>query len=216
MAKTNRNSAIVTVSLIACWLGMPGCATENDPARQAPIKLEMPPEVELLASAGAPSGSPDWDSSHFLCGVTKTGATIGKGIPCTADDPQKCYKKCGPLNIGYKEETCAGAAYAENSMCNFDPLGNFSCYRIPEPEEVDPRCPKDEVLAPRHNDPCDLPPCIVCGGNTNEQTTGYRDASQGLLKVGFCVCKPAVGEAKQKWACATMGTAWPCPNGFGC
>lgn len=201
------------------------CDSENLPAQQAPQRLNLAgAPVDFGSYAGTPNApaDSDWTLQHPICGVTKAGAAIAKAVPCTPDDVQQCFKKCGPINTGYKLESCEGAAYSESSICNFWPQGDFSCFRIPEPSEVSPDCPVGEVNAPRHNDPCTLPPCVVCGGSTREQTSGYRDSSQGLLKVGYCVCRPAeynaagVVTSAQKWACATMGTAWPCPNGFGC
>jgi hypothetical protein len=219
MAKTTRISTITLVALGAAWLGLPACNGENAPSRRAVLPIDTDAGTDF-GVAGAPSR--EWNVAHPLCGVTKDNIPIAKNVPCAPEDTQHCYKTCGPYNLGFKEETCSGAAYAENSVCNFDPHVDYSCFKIPEPEDVDPGCPTDEAFAPRHNQPCTLLPCHVCGGNTNEQTTGYRDATAGALKVGFCVCRPAVVDASgtvtsiQKWACATMGTAWPCPNGFGC
>lgn len=219
MSKIIRFSTVAWVAVGVGLLGAAACNDDNEPSRNAYSHSSM------FGIAGMPEGiagaysSTAWERQHFLCGVTSKGVTIAKNVPCTEKDPQTCYKTCGPYGIGYKQETCTGSAYAEDSMCNFWPLGNFSCFRIPEPDQVDPKCPKLETEAPRHGSPCDLEECHVCGGNSYEQTTGYRDQSQGLLKVGYCVCRPSVdtdGTPVKKWACATMGTAWPCPNGFGC
>jgi hypothetical protein len=78
------------------------------------------------------------------------------------------------MNIGFKELTCSGGAYAENSQCIFDPHGDFSCFAIPEPEDVHPDSPTTEAEAPRHNEGCTLPACTVCGAYAYEQTMPVR------------------------------------------
>ena len=217
MVKTTPISRMALVGLGGLWLGLTACGGENEPPVQ-----EKPKLVVEGASCEGTTAEVDsvWRQEHILCGITKTLVAIAKRVPCTPEDTQHCWKPCGPMNIGFKELTCQGGAYAENSMCDFDPHMDFSCFKIPRPEDVDPGCPTDEALAPRHNEACNLPPCTVCGGNTYEQTTGYRNSSEGLLKPGYCVCRPALntseGVVTQKWQCATQGTAWPCPNGCGC
>ena len=221
MAKTT----ICTVALAALGvtaLGPVGCGGDNEPGRKELPQVEIPSDVADACDDTTPEGSSEWQMSFELCQVTTTGRPVAKREPCTEEDQQVCWKTCGPMNIGFKQLTCSGGAYVEDSQCIFDPHADFSCFAIPEPEDIHADCPTTEAEAPRHNDPCTLPPCRVCGGNSYEQTTGYRNASEGLLKPGYCVCRPAViGDdgtelSAQKWQCATMGTAWPCPNGCGC
>lgn len=225
MANTTPIPTTLWVALGAACLALGGCSGENVAPRGTPAELSVEPEVQCPATSdtsGVVLTSYQWRVDHPLCTSTNKPETIAKGVACTPEDPQHCWKTCGPYNVGFKELTCSGGAYVENSMCNFEPAADLSCFRIPDPEEVDPKCPVLEEEAPRHGDPCNLEPCHVCGGNSYAQTTGYRNQSQGLLKPGYCVCRPAVLDANgavtvpQKWNCATMGTAWPCPNGCGC
>jgi hypothetical protein len=218
MAKTTT----CMVALAVAALGPAGCGGDNVPGRKDPPRVEVPLGIADACKDTTPEGSSEWSLSFELCQVTTTGRPVAKREPCTEEDQQVCWKTCGPMNIGFKQLTCSGGAYVEDSQCIFDPHADFSCFAIPEPEDVHPDCPTTEAEAPRHNEACTLPPCRVCGGNTYEQTTGYRNSSEGLLKPGYCVCRPAVYAedgtelSSQKWQCATMGTAWPCPNGCGC
>jgi hypothetical protein len=220
MVRTSPISRMALAGLGGLWLGLGACGGNNEiPTSEAPL-LEIPDDISCEGARETPVDS-EWRQEHVLCGITTKLEAIAKRIPCTPEDPQSCWKTCGPNNIGFKELTCRGGAYAEDSMCDFDPNGDFSCYRIPDPEDVHPDCPTSEVFAPRHNEECSLPPCTVCGGNTYEQTTGYRNSSEGLMKPGYCICVPAIMDgdvqvSPPKWKCATQGTAWPCPNGCGC
>jgi hypothetical protein len=135
------------------------------------------------------------------CGNTMAGAAAGKGVACTADDVQLCYKTCGPEKSGVKSETCTNGAYAEGS-CMFDQTENFMCYAIPA--TPDPTCP---TTAPMASSACAIADCVVCGG-----TTGYLDSS-GASKTGYCVCQAS--SSNPTWSCASS-TAWPCPSGSGC
>jgi hypothetical protein len=152
----------------------------------------------------------DWLTRHTLCGITQAKEGVAKNIACVPEDQQLCYKTCGPTNSGFKSETCSGGIYVEQSDCSFDSACDFSCFTLPD--VADPVCPKSP---PMHGGPCTLPPCVVCGGTSEAQTTGYLD-SKGSAKIGFCVCVPPTETTTQKWSCATAGTAWPCPGNRGC
>jgi hypothetical protein len=145
------------------------------------------------------------------CGTTTPGVAIAKGVACTAADTQLCYKTCGPMNVGFKTETCYGGVYVEGD-CVFPSEVSYACFRIPTADSV--RCP---ATAPQHNQPCTLPICsLPCGTTACELCgirTGYLD-SAGSAKVGYCVCIAAAAGGG-KWACAPV-TAWPCPAGEGC
>ncbi len=162
------------------------------------------------AAAKAFACAPNWGCSHPLCGITMDGNAIAKGIACIPADQQLCYKTCGPMNVGFKSETCSGGVYAEQSDCSFDPVCDFSCFKLPD--SADPTCP---TTPPTHGTACSLAPCVVCGGTTSGQTTGYLDSLRSA-KIGFCVCVPATATTTQKWSCATAGTIWPCPGNAGC
>jgi hypothetical protein len=219
MAKITPASTIALVTLGAAGLGLPACSGENVDPRQEPQRIEVP--AESACDDATEDNDPEWVLDHVMCGITAEFEAIAKRVPCSNEDPQECWKSCGPDSIGFKKLTCTGGAYVED-MCEFDPNRDYSCFRIPLPDDVHPDCPTEEAFAPRHNEPCTIPPCQVCGGNIYEQTTGYRNSSEGLLKAGYCICRPPIrneaGEVvtKQRWRCATQGVAWPCPGGCGC
>jgi hypothetical protein len=146
------------------------------------------------AGASGAFGSP-------ACGNTMAGTAAGKGVACTTDDVQLCYKTCGPEKSGVKPETCTSGAYAEGN-CMFDPSKTYACYAVPT--TADPTCP---TTAPMASSACSIADCVVCGG-----TTGYTD-STGAAKTGYCVCQASA--TAPTWSCASS-TAWPCPNGSGC
>jgi hypothetical protein len=135
--------------------------------------------------------------------MTAAGEAPTKGGACTADDPQLCYKTCGPQSIGFKSETCTNGAYAEQSGCSF-PDGDYACFKIPT--MMDASCP---TMAPQATMPCEVAECTLCnvGGN-------YLDSS-GASKAGYCVCPAPGASGSRKWSCAST-TAWPCPAGKGC
>jgi hypothetical protein len=135
-----------------------------------------------------------------VCGNTASSNTpIAKGIACTSADTQLCYKTCGPQSIGFKSETCAAGAYAEQSGCSFPTGVDYSCYKIPA--TIDASCP---TTTPQASQACTVATCTPC--NVNDS---YLD-SGGNSKQGLCVCT-----SSGKWSCASY-TAWPCPAGQGC
>ena len=154
-------------------------------------------------------------SAVAACTTTGAGTSIAKGIACTATDTQLCTKTCGPEKTGTKTETCTAGAYVEGSVCSFPAVaptasGTYSCYAVPA--TADARCPTDPTMAPQASMACSIPDCVVCGGTTTGQTTGYKD-STGAAKAGFCVCQASA--TSPTWSCAST-TAWPCPGNAGC
>lgn len=141
-----------------------------------------------------------------LCGVSSAGVEIVKGGACTAEDPQLCYRKCGPESSGFKTETCSGGAYVEGD-CAFPAEGDYSCFAIPTTPAAE--CPTDVADTPTASALCDVPSCNPC--NVNGQ---YFD-SKGAPKEGYCVCQEPNSSGERKWSCGSS-TAWPCPLGNGC
>jgi hypothetical protein len=137
--------------------------------------------------------------------TTQAGVPPTKNGVCVAADVQLCYKTCGPNSAGFKTETCTGGVYVEGGTCQYDPAGDYSCYKLPDTAPA--ACP---ATAPQSTLACTLPTCTVCGGTATAQTTGYLDSS-AAAKVGYCVCTTS-----GKWSCATAVTAWPCPGNPGC
>ena len=156
--------------------------------------------------AGGAAGSTGSTSFEPLCAGLVTVANVepAKNEICTEDDPQFCYRTCGPLSIGFKSETCTAGVYVEQSGCSFPAEEDYSCYKIPD--TFDPSCPTD--AAPQATTECNVAPCTLC--NLDGQ---YFD-SKGNAKTGYCVCREAT-ETTPKWSCAST-TAWPCPAGQGC
>jgi hypothetical protein len=195
---------IVTLPLLA--LVTPGCWGTNLPSR---ILGATGGSSATTGEGGAGGTTDDAGASDMfspLCSdvpLTAAGVAPSKGVTCTPDDPQLCYKTCGPFNIGFKSETCSGTTYAEMTGCSFPP-GDYSCYRIPT--SIAPSCPADP---PKAGDACTVGECVLCnvGG-------GYFD-SKGSAKTGYCICPPPDDEGTRQWSCAS-DTAWPCPTGLGC
>ncbi len=230
MTSKIRISTTTLLTLLAASLGTTTCSNSNPPS------ITYHQEFSIYQGTGGDSGdagdggsvvtctdpqldaatrsqyacASNWLCSHPLAGITLAGDTVAKGVACVAQDQQIAYKTCGPMNIGYKSETCSGGVYAEQSDCSFDPDCDFSCFKIPD--TADTSCP---TTAPTHGTPCTVNPCIVCGGTKSGQTTGYLDSKRSA-KIGFCVCVPATATTTQKWSCATGGTIWPCPGNNGC
>ena len=165
-----------------------------------------------MSTGGASTSTGGASGGEFSppCGKTAAGDDIAKGGACTPADTQLCYKQCGPVNIGFKSETCGAAGYDEGD-CAFPASGNYSCFKIPTADSS--TCPADP---PKHNDPCTLAACTVpCTGTACEMCglkAGYLD-SKGNPKTGYCVC--IAGANGNKWSCSSA-TAWPCPGGQGC
>lgn len=150
-------------------------------------------------------------------GVQACPSTVTKGGACAATDPQLCTKTCGPEKLGTKTETCTAGAYVEGSVCSFPAVapspstdGTYMCWAVPATANA--ACPTDPTMAPQASTACTLQDCIVCGGTTTGQTTGYKD-STGAAKAGFCTCQS--GLTSPTWSCAST-TAWPCPGNAGC
>jgi hypothetical protein len=240
MTPATRVFTVALTALVAAWLGTAACSDSNQASMRTAdttsggAPATTPSDTGGSATTGGATSS-DVDGStptggsgpvcptaefaaqYPICGTNLAGTAIGKGVACVPEDVQLCYKTCGPEGIGVKSETCSGTAYVENSTCIWDPACDYSCYKLPEASDA--ACP---TAAPKHNDPCTLPPCVVCGGTASGQTTGYLDSTEAA-KSGFCICRPSVpsatadsGWTTQKWGCATAGTAWPCPGNLGC
>lgn len=151
-----------------------------------------------------PPPHPDFMPPCYL-GPTTAGEEILKGTPCTAADPQVCYRPCGPNQSGWKEEKCVASVYTEGD-CRFPLDQDFSCYRIPD--AIDKTvCGVTEP--PTATDPCEAPQCTVCNFD------GFYTDSAGDAKEGFCVCRDPDPMGVRRWTCAST-TAWPCPVSSGC
>jgi hypothetical protein len=153
-------------------------------------------------ATGGTGGTTDFTP---LCSGLLTAAGVAptkNGICNDPNDPQLCYKTCGPQSVGFKSETCTAQVYVEQSGCSFPPA-DYSCYKIPA--TMDPSCPTE---VPQATTVCTVAPCTLCNVNG-----GYLDSS-GAAKQGYCVC-PTSSTGTSKWSCAST-TAWPCPAGQGC
>lgn len=217
----------------AGWLGMAGCSGSNDPSGPSATTGGSAATTggsaattggsaattggSTGASTGGASASTGGASASTggsatagmftpLCGALTTAANVAptKGGACTADDPQLCYKTCGPQSIGFKSETCTSGAYVEQSGCSFKPDLDASCYKIPT--TLDPSCP---AAAPQAGTECTVEACTPCSDSSGT----YLDSS-AAPKIGYCVC-PESTSGTRKWSCASL-TAWPCPQGMGC
>ena len=159
------------------------------------------------------AGTTGTTSFDPLCAglLTAAGLAPTKNGICTADDPQLCYKTCGPASVGFKSETCTAGMYVEQSGCSFPTDQDYSCYKVNKDTSgaliLDPSCPTD---VPQASTPCTVTTCTLCNLNN-----GYLDSS-GAAKTGYCVCPtPSATTGVSKWSCASS-TAWPCPAGQGC
>jgi len=162
---------------------------------------------------GGSAGTTGTGAFDPLCGglLTAAGPAPTKNGICTADDPQLCYKTCGPASVGFKSETCTAGMYVEQSGCSFPPDQDYSCYKVNNDSSgaliLDASCP---AAVPQANTVCSVNTCILCN-----VSGGYLDSS-GAAKVGYCVCPaPSAATGVSKWTCAAS-TAWPCPAGKGC
>lgn len=167
-------------------------------------------EAQAGAGEGNTGDNPDVDpdSPYYppcYLGLSQSGEEIKKGTPCTPEDPQLCYRPCGPDSVGWKTETCLAAVYAEGD-CTFPPDEDYSCFAIPD--EIDESlC--NVVSPPKATDECDAPACTACnfGGQ-------YKDTGDNA-KDGYCVCRDPDENGSRSWTCAST-TAWPCPFNQGC
>jgi hypothetical protein len=160
------------------------------------------------ATAGIPEDNPPIDPNYSpacFMGPTQSGEEIKKGTPCTAEDPELCYRPCGPDQVGWKTETCLAGVYAEGD-CTFPPEKDYSCYAIPD--DIDEAaCGLD--APPRATVECDAPLCMACN------LDGFYEDSGTDLKEGFCVCRTPDRDGVRRWTCAS-DTSWPCPLNRGC
>lgn len=162
--------------------------------------------VATAGSAGTASGV----AFTPLC----AGLTTAAGMPptkagaCTADDPQTCYKTCGPASSGFKSETCTAGAYAEQSGCTFPDTLDATCYKLPAAQDTS--CPTSPPMASAE---CTVAPCTLCNGGGGPTGT-YLD-SKGASKIGYCICPAPGASGTSKWSCASTD-AWPCPGAKGC
>ena len=148
------------------------------------------------------------DSPYYPpCYLTpsQSGEEIKKGTPCTPEDPELCYRPCGPSSVGWKTETCLAGVYAEGD-CTFPDDRTYECYKIPA--EIDAvACQLDGP--PSATDECNAPLCTACNFAGQYQDTGDN------VKDGYCVCLEPDADGIRRWTCAS-NTAWPCPFGRGC
>jgi hypothetical protein len=166
-------------------------------------------------TAGTGSGTPAAGASGGgdfmpLCAglTTAAGPAPTKAGACTADDPQICYKTCGPQSSGFKSETCSAGAYAEQSGCAFPPELDATCFKLPTTQDAS--CP---ATPPQASTECTVAPCTLCNGGGGPTGT-YLD-SKGASKAGYCVCPAPGASGTSKWSCASTD-AWPCPGAKGC
>jgi hypothetical protein len=221
------------IATLAGCAALTGCSSENEPAVSNANDSGTDGNSSNGASSdsggsaasstsgsdgtgGGPTSSSDSSSTSNTtggttlgdpsCDVTRTsaGAEIKKGVACTDQDPQLCWRTCGPGSVGWKSETCVAGSYAEGD-CQFPVDGDYSCYAIPDAIDAEV-CPSD---VPQATEACDVPECTLCnlGGE-------YLD-SGGSVKMGYCVCNPPNADGARSWTCAS-DTAWPCPLGNGC
>lgn len=195
--------------VVAAMLGCStGCAMKNDPAYRFFATGGVPPvQVSSTGGGGGASGAGPQNFSPLCAdvGPTAAGLDIKKGAACTAQDPQHCYRTCGPQSVGFKAEDCGSAGIYVESNCQFPLDGDYSCFAIPDTINMGV-CP---ATTPKSGQQCSVPECLLCnvGGN-------YYD-SNGNSKAGYCVCGPAAATGARSWSCASS-TAWPCPLGKGC
>jgi len=159
------------------------------------------------STGGTGGGNTDFSPQCDLS-LTVAGEEIAKGVVCAPEDPQLCWRKCGPQGSGWKSETCSGGVYAEGD-CVFPPDGDYACFKLPEPGALHAECPTDPALMPQASEDCTVPECNPCN------VDGQYKTSSAEVKVGWCVCQPPNNAGTRTWTCAS-GTAWPCPLGNGC
>jgi hypothetical protein len=151
-----------------------------------------------------PPTHPDFSPACFLQ-TTTAGDEIMKGTPCTAADPQLCYRPCGPNQVGWKTETCIAGVYAEGD-CTFPEDRTYECYAIPDPIDHE-RC--GVTAPPSALEECSAPECYSCNFE------GYYKDTGTDLKEGYCVCRAPGTDGVRRWTCGSA-TAWPCPLHEGC
>jgi hypothetical protein len=157
------------------------------------------------ASAGNPPADPNFSPPCYLGPTVSGNEEIKKGISCTDEDTQLCYRSCGPNQVGWKTETCVAGVYAEGD-CSFPLEKDYSCYRIPE--EIDTEA-CGLTAAPAATDECTAPLCMTCNFD------GFYADTGSDVKEGYCVCREPDAMGIRRWTCASF-TAWPCPLNQGC
>ncbi len=221
---------VLRVGLIATFAGcaaLAGCSSENEPAvsntNDSGADSSNGPTSSsdggssTSSTSGSGGGATSSSDASTTGSATQTlgdpacdgmptaaGEEIKKGVACTEEDPQLCWRTCGPGSVGWKSETCVAGSYAEGD-CQFPADGDYSCYAIPDAIDAEV-CPTE---VPQATKECDVPECTLCnlGGE-------YLD-SGGNVKMGYCVCNPPNADGARSWTCAS-DTAWPCPLGNGC
>lgn len=151
-----------------------------------------------------PPVDPNFSPACFLT-PTQSGEEILKGTPCTPEDPQLCYRPCGPHQVGWKTETCLAGVYAEGD-CTFPADKDYSCYAIPDEIDVS-AC--GLTAPPAATEECGAPPCTTCNFG------GFYEDTGNDVKEGYCVCRDPDQDGIRRWTCASV-TAWPCPFSQGC
>ena len=129
-------------------------------------------------------------------------------------DQQVCYKRCGPENVGWKELRCSaasGAVFIEMSGCLFDPVADYSCYKVPTGANA--ACPAG--VTPQHSTPCDVPYCTLCNALQGVPGGSFHIESNDLARLGYCVCQLPNAAGLRTWSCAN-DSSWPCPGGNDC
>jgi hypothetical protein len=185
-----------------------GGSGKNDGDSEAPASDDDSMDPGTGGQGPAPLSTVDPSSPYYppcSLGTTVSGEEIKKGTFCTSGDPELCYRECGPLQIGWKSETCLAGVYAEGD-CTFPEDGDYSCFAIPDAIDT-AVCPTDSP--PKSLDECDIPECTLC--NLNGQ---YFDTASNA-KEGYCVCREPDENGVRTWTCAST-TAWPCPFSRGC
>jgi hypothetical protein len=151
-----------------------------------------------------PPPHPDFLPPCFL-GPTSAGEEILKGVACAPEDPQLCYRPCGPNQSGWKSEDCTAGVYTEGD-CVFPMDGDYSCYKIPDPID-EGAC--GVTSPPKATGECGAPSCTVCNFE------GFYLDSGNDAKEGYCICREPGPDGVRRWTCASA-TAWPCPLNRGC
>src|SRR5262245_8710751 len=146
--------AVVAVAQRACMGALPGGGTGSGGGPGTGWGGGRAP-----SRGGAPGrGGTTGEGAGGMGGWSACPATATKSAPCGPNDPQSCFKTCGPDKVGTKAETCQGGVYNEMSGCTFDETRDYSCYAIPS--APNPVCPVG--LTPMASQLCDVPPCSVC------------------------------------------------------
>ena len=160
----------------------------------------------------------DADASTVL-GPACAGLRTGNGVQpmracgCGPTDPQLCYQRCGPEDLGAKLVTCTAGVYAQAPVCVFDPAGDYACYRVPT-EGPNPSCPINASginVLPQDRATCAVDHCVICNSFGGLPSGEYL-YDRGATRVGYCVCRPPDSTGHRSWSCAD-DSDWPCASG---